>query len=361
MDQKLLKKLEKRKEEGTLRSLSHFEGFSDFYSNDYFGLSRVAAEKKATVYGSTGSRLISGNSAEAEECEKVLAAFFKSEAALIFNSGYDANLGFFSSVPQRGDTILYDEAIHASIRDGIRLSNAAYFSFRHNDVEDLRNKLNKISGVTYIAVEGLYSMDGDLAPLGVIADLATEFGAFLVVDEAHSAGVFGESGRGLVDQLGITSKVFARLVTFGKAYGSHGAAILGEKALVEYLVNFARSFIYTTALPSSEYFRVSQIVMNSQITDLQQTLRERITYFRKGLRSVSSVSDDSSPIQMIRMGQIDPTRQAANILQEYKIAVKPIFSPTVKAGHEGIRICLHSFNTIDEINELLNVLNNFQK
>lgn len=360
MDQKLLDKLEKRKEEGTLRSLSHFEGFSDFYSNDYFGMSRVVAEKKISVHGSTGSRLISGNSSEAEECEKELAVFFKAEAALVFNSGYDANLGFFSSVPQRGDTILYDESIHASIRDGIRLSNAASFSFRHNDFEDLRNKLNKISGVTYIAVEGLYSMDGDLAPLGIMADLAAEFGAFLVVDEAHSAGVYGESGRGLVDKLGVTSKVFARLVTFGKAYGSHGAAILGEKALIEYLVNFARSFIYTTALPPSDYFRVSQIVMSSQIPDLQQALRERIAYFRKGLRSVSSVSDDTSPIQMIRMGQIDSTRLAANILQEFNIAVKPIFNPTVKSGNEGIRICLHSFNSIDEINDLLNILNNFQ-
>ena len=361
MDQKLLKKLEKRKEEGTLRSLSRFEGFSDFYSNDYFGLSHIPTKEKSTVFGSTGSRLISGNSSEAEECEQVLAEFFGTESALVFNSGYDANVGFFSSVPQRGDTILYDEAIHASIRDGIRLSNASSFSFRHNDPEDLKNRLKKSSGTVYIAVEGLYSMDGDIAPLELMADIAVEHGACLIVDEAHSAGIFGNSGKGLVDQLGIHPKVYARIVTFGKAYGSHGAAVLGEGILIEYLINFARSFIYTTALPPSEYLRISAVVTNSEIPYLQRFLKERIVFFRDGLTAFHSVSDSFSPIQMIRICNVEQTKLAASVLQDYKLAVKPIYSPTVKVGQEGIRICLHSFNTVEEIKDLLTVLNNFQK
>jgi 8-amino-7-oxononanoate synthase len=361
MDQKLKNKLEKRKEEGTLRSLSHFEGFSDFYSNDYFGFSRIATTSEGKSYGSTGSRLISGNSIEASACEVFLAEFFKSEGALFFNSGYDANLGLFSSVPQRGDTVLYDEAIHASIRDGIRLSNAHSFSFVHSDIMDLRTKMAKSSGTVYIAVEGLYSMDGDLSPLRLIADLAAEHGAYLIVDEAHSAGVLGDSGRGVVDLLGIRNKVFARVVTFGKAYGSHGAAVLGEKALIGYLVNFARSFIYTTALPPSEYERVQKVVGSDMVHDLQKELHKKIRLFREGLSAFKPVSDERSPIQMIRLGNVEKTRLAAGILNDYKLGVKPIFSPTVKPGQEGIRICLHSTNSDEEIAQLLHVLNNFEK
>lgn len=361
MDQKLLNKLQKRIEEGTLRSLSRFEGFKDFYSNDYFGFSRIKTRSETKVFGSTGSRLISGNSHEAETCETQLANYFGAEAALVFNSGYDANIGIFSSVPQRGDTVLYDESIHASIRDGIRLSHAHSFAFKHNDFEDLKSKISRTGGTVYIVVEGLYSMDGDLAPLKEIAELAEEFGAYLIVDEAHSAGVFGSGGRGIADALHIRSKVFARLVTFGKAYGSHGAAILGQKVLVNYLVNYARSFIYTTALPPAEYDRIMNVVGSLLIGEQQLLLQERIAYFRKGLRAFSSVSDESSPIQMIRIGDIEKTKKASQILQDFKIAVKPIFSPTVKQGHEGVRVCLHTFNTAEEIDELLQVLNNFQK
>lgn len=361
MDQKLLNKLTKRKEEGTLRSLSHFEGFADFYSNDYFGLSRLETKVTSHAYGSTGSRLISGNSLHATECEDFLAEFFGAEAALVFNSGYDANVGFFSSVLQRGDTVFYDESIHASVRDGIRLSNAHSYSFHHNDLTDLEVKLKKTKGTVYVAVEGLYSMDGDIAPLSEMADLASLYGAYLVVDEAHSAGVFGNSGKGLTDELGIREKVFARVVTFGKAYGSHGAVILGERSLIDYLINFARSFIYTTALPPTEYERIRKLVGSEEIKVLQVQLQMKIARFVKVLHAFQSLSDHRSPIQMIRIGNIEKTHIAAAVLHDYKLAVKPIFSPTVKVGDEGIRICLHNFNTDTEIDELLHVLNNFQK
>ncbi len=193
-------KLKKREEEGTMRSLFRLENKLDFYSNDYLGMSSLDIRSEAKG-GSTGSRLISGNSKEAAECESFLADWFKTESALVFNSGYDANLGFFSSIPQKGDWVLYDEKIHASVRDGIRLSFANSFSFIHNDVTDLQKKIQKAEGAVFVVVESLYSMDGDFAPLGEIAAIGKLTNAKLVVDEAHACGVFGEHGRGIVDCL----------------------------------------------------------------------------------------------------------------------------------------------------------------
>lgn len=355
MDSKLIKKLLDRKKEGTIRSLSNFEGFIDFFSNDYLGLSELKVNSSISIFGATGSRLISGNSRQAIECEQKLSDFFESESALVFNSGYDANLGLFSSVPQKGDTIIYDEYIHASVRDGIRLSNANSFSFKHNSIIDLRTKLRNSAGTIYVAVESLYSMEGDIAPLKQIADLVSEFSAYLIVDEAHSCGVFGKDGRGIVDALELNDQVFARIITFGKAYGSHGACVLGKRSLIDYLINFARSFIYTTALPPSEYHRINQIIELRSINDLQKSLHDNISYFRGNLKSNFLISEINSPIQILRIGEISKTKHISDLLLNKNIAVKPIFSPTVKSGMESIRICIHSFNTKDEIDSLIEV------
>ena len=357
MDSKLIDKLNKRKTEGTLRSLSFFDGMADFCSNDYLGLSTSVTENISNQHGSTGSRLISGNSNEAEQCESFLANYFDSEAALVFNSGYDANIGFFSAVPQRSDVILYDEKIHASVRDGIRLSFARSFSFEHNSLEDLASKLKQIKGVVYIAIESLYSMDGDLAPIEEIAELAEKYGAYLIVDEAHASGIVGENGKGIVDHLSLNSKVFARIITFGKAYGSHGAAILGSLILKEFLINFARSFIYTTALSPSSYARIKQMVELSQSEIERKKLQENILLFRSLIKLNSISSDVISPIQMIRIGDIEKTKNLSLMLQQNNFAVKPIYSPTVKIGEEGIRICIHSFNTFEEIRNFCKIIN----
>ena len=357
MDSKLIDKLNTRKTEGTLRSLSFFDGMVDFCSNDYLGLSTSVTENISNQHGSTGSRLISGNSKEAEQCESFLANYFDSEAALVFNSGYDANIGFFSAVPQRSDVILYDEKIHASVRDGIRLSFARSFSFEHNSLEDLASKLKQIKGVVYIAIESLYSMDGDLAPIEEIAELAEKYGAYLIVDEAHASGIVGENGKGIVDHLSLNSKVFARIITFGKAYGSHGAAILGSLILKEFLINFARSFIYTTALSPSSYARIKQMVELSQSEIERKKLQENILLFRSLIKLNSISSDVISPIQMIRIGDIEKTKNLSLMLQQNNFAVKPIYSPTVKIGEEGIRICIHSFNTFEEIRNFCKIIN----
>jgi 8-amino-7-oxononanoate synthase len=353
MDANLIHKLNERMKEGTLRSLSCFDGMTDFFSNDYLGLARQPRNSKVEHTGSTGSRLISGTSKEALECESFLAEQFKAETALVFNSGYDANLGFFGSVPQKGDTIIYDQLIHASVRDGIRLSHAKALSFTHNSLEDLEKKLRLAEGAIYVAIESLYSMDGDLALLQQIADLCNQFRAYLIVDEAHAAGVFG---KGLVDELGIGDLVFARLITFGKAYGAHGAVILGSTQLKDYLINFARSFIYTTALPPAAYQLIQQHG-SLDLTSLQNQLRQNITIFRSNMSAARLSSDQRSPIQIIPIGDITKTRELSEKLQASGFAVKPIYSPTVPKGEERIRICLHAFNTEEEIIRLASFLN----
>jgi 8-amino-7-oxononanoate synthase len=358
MDQKLIDKLILRKSEGTLRSLSCFEGFIDFYSNDYLGLAKDSAEVSISNHsGGTGSRLISGNSKEAENCESIVAHFFNAEAALVYNSGYDANVGLFSALLQRGDTILYDADIHASVRDGIRLSLATAYSFTHNSLVDLRLKLEKAKGTIYIAVESLYSMNGDVAPLKEITEIAKEFNAYLIVDEAHSGGVFGTSGRGLVEELKLENDVFARLITFGKAYGYHGAAVLGSQQLKEFLINFSRSFIYTTALPPEAYNQIQARVTKNSIREYQNRLASNIALFRAETIQLSIQSDVKSPIQMFRIGSIEKTKKLAQELQNAKMAVKPIYSPTIKRGEESIRICIHASNSTDEIGLLCAYLN----
>ncbi len=360
MDQKLLNKILKRKEEGTLRSLSSFDGMIDFFSNDYLGLAKIETSG-VYAHGSTGSRLISGTSKTAMNAEKELAKFFNSESALLFNSGYDSNLGFFSAVPQRGDTIIYDELIHASVRDGIRLSFAHHFSFLHNDIEDLEKKINSAKGTVYVAIESLYSMDGDLSPLRKIQQICAKKNAYLIIDEAHSSGVLGENGKGFVNALGLESKVFARLITFGKAYGSHGAVILGSKDLTEFLTNFARSFIYTTALPDATVARNNTIVRTEDLNDRRLKLQNNLTYFRSNFLHPGLISETNSPIQILQIGSIEETSVLAKKIQDRGMAVKAIFSPTISKGKERIRLCFHSFNTKNEIDVLIKVLSEAEK
>ena len=348
------KRLAKRYEDGSNRSLSLFNESIDFYSNDYLGFSKTHTSHNITktIGGSTGSRLLSGNSKAAEECELFLANYFQSEAALVFNSGYDANIGLFSSLPQKGDTVIYDSLIHASVRDGIRLSYADSYSFRHNDIDDLKQKLKRAKGTVFVAIESLYSMDGDLAPIESIHKICEENNALLIVDEAHAGGVLGEEGKGL----SLTLNVFARLITFGKAYGSHGAVVLSSNKVKDYLINFARSFIYTTALPKESYIRISDILTKKdELTNSQNSLRENIFYFRK-IFDKELISDFLSPIQIISCPGVENAKKMAKKLQENGFAVKPILSPTVAEGSERIRICFHSFNSKQDIKQLVNLL-----
>lgn len=356
MDDKLKKRILNRKKDGTLRQLNHNNISVDFFSNDYLGMAKEDFSQNTSSRGSTGSRLLSGNSKAAINCESKLASFFDSENTLVFNSGYDANLGLLSCVPQRGDYILYDELIHASIRDGIRLSFAKSSSFKHNDCDDLKKQLRALKGTVYIVVESLYSMDGDMATLKSIGILSQEFGAYLIVDEAHACGVFGSDGKGIVHGRSMQGLVFCRIVTFGKAYGYHGAGILCSNELKEYLVNYSRSFIYTTALPPEAYASIIERVESTSIRKRQVMLHNNIAYLRDNVQNCDFISEENSPIQVLVFDNKEKLFNLIDKLSKAGIYTKPILPPTVPLNSFRIRLCIHSYNSIEEIKLLISCL-----
>ena len=371
INDRLQNALNKREEDNALRRLKTENQLIDFCSNDYLGFSRnellrniifETAEKTSFhLNGSTGSRLISGNSSFTENLEQRIAAFHNVEAALLYNSGYDANIGLFSSVPKRNDTVFYDELIHASIHDGLRMNHfAKSISFKHNDINDLKNKLNLALGEVFVVIESVYSMDGDLAPLKEFATLCEENHWNLIVDEAHATGVIGKKGEGLVQLEHLEKKVFARVHTFGKAMGCHGAVILGSSLLRDYLINFSRSFIYTTALPAHAQIAIDEgykfLTKNSYLVN---ELKDKISLFRK--TSTNTVREkviafDSAIISLLYPGN-EKVKELAKRIQYAGFDVKPILHPTVPKGAERLRICLHIFNTDDDIIKLVELLN----
>ena len=372
LHQRLAQHLAQREAEGTRRRLTQpAPGLVDFSSNDYLGLSRHAAVQaalqQATVEaaGSTGSRLLTGNSAAAEALETYLASFHRAKAALLFNSGYAANLGFFAAVPRRGDIIFYDEASHASVKDGIRGSFATAYSFRHNDVADLERRLARVKpvgGAVFVAVEALYSMDGDMAPLPELAALCRAQGLYLVVDEAHSNGLYGPGGEGLVVELGLTADVFARILTFGKALGSQGAAVAGPAVLRDYLLNFSRPFIYTTALPPST---VAGLAAAYKLLPTMHAERQRLFQLSKYLKArlntvpglrVPPASHIIHPVFFPEQPGPEAIRHLALTAQQAGFDVRPIVSPTVPVGTERLRLIVHSYNTEAEIDSLAAVV-----
>jgi 8-amino-7-oxononanoate synthase len=357
----LHKKLDERRENGTLRSLKPFSGGIDFYSNDYLGMAtheeihvkakNILLEKELFQRnGSGGSRLLSGNFAFYEEVESYLADFFGVEAALVYHSGYDALLGTLSCLPTRSDTVLYDDLVHASARDGIRLSAAKSFSFRHNDLLDLESKIKRAEGNVFVVVESLYSMDGDTAPLDEMYELQKKYGFVWLIDEAHSGGIYGEKGKGLSHQFSGNENII-RFITFGKAYGVEGACVLGSKALRDYLVNFSRSFIYTTA-PAPEFFAKikSSVEIVSAAHEERMALNENIQTFINTFSYHFPCTN--SPIQIYKAGSKKKLLDITNQLLEVNITVRPIFYPTVREGEERLRIILHAFNNEFQIENL---------
>jgi len=349
-----------------LRTLRSDHSGIDFFSNDYLGLAQSATlfdsiekelqKRGLQQSGATGSRLLSGNSLLIEETEAFLAELFDGEAALIFNSGYAANQGVLSCLPQRNDTILYDELAHACMKDGARLSMAKRFSFRHNDLNDLEAKIKRSTGRVFVAVESVYSMDGDLCPLGELVLICEKYGANVILDEAHSTGCFGEQGNGIACMQKLSSRIPIRIYTFGKAMGIHGACVVGSKKLIEYLVNFSRSFIYTTALPPHSIISIRKAFDHlKQNPSLQTDLAKCIMHFTKEAKGVFPHINES-PIQTMMIEGNERVRVASSLLKKNGLEVRPILSPTVKAGRERLRICLHAFNTTHEIGQLVSQL-----
>lgn len=359
-------KLSQRKEEGLVRKLISTRLPVDFFSNDYLGLARskeladnieALHQQLGVQNGSGGSRLLAGNSAFTEAIEKELSQIFKSEAALIFNSGYAANLSVLSSIPQKDDTILYDSLAHASLKDGARLSLARRYSFRHNDLEDLETKLKHSKGKIFVVVESIYSMDGDECPLPQIIALAEKYDATLILDEAHSTGVAGPKGAGLAVKHNLHEKIDIRIYTFGKGMGVHGACVAGADTLIRYLINFARPFIYTTALSQHQVASIhcAFAYLGSNM-NLQAKLKNKIDLYLREAGSLANRTSSHSAIQTILCPGNENVRQLANALQEKGFDVRPILSPTVPKGTERLRICLHTFNTDEEIHDLTQTL-----
>lgn len=364
IDEYLAKKLATRKTQNAYRELQLPSGLIDFCSNDYLGLARLELKSSATSltptsWGATGSRLISGHSQLAEQLEFFLAQFHQTEAALLFNSGYQANLGLLSCLSTRHDTIVYDQLIHASLRDGIQLSPAKAFNFAHNDIEDLARKLQLAKGQKIVVIESIYSMDGDEAPIADILSVCEKYDAQLIVDEAHATGVFGPAGEGVVVARGLQDQVWARIHTFGKAVGAHGAVIVGSQLLKDYLINFSRAFIYTTALPDHLLERVQQAYGEILKREKTKKLVEIIDRFKAHLspESLLHFTDSQSPIQSLIVGGNSQTKDFSTLLRKAGFDVRAILSPTVASGKERLRICLHTFNTLEEITTLTGLIN----
>ncbi|TKA68847.1 hypothetical protein B0A55_07313 [Friedmanniomyces simplex] len=343
-----------------------------------------------TNTGSGGSRLLDGNSTYAETLERQIATFHHAPAGLLCNSGFDANVGLFSCLPQPGDIIIHDSAIHASVHDGMRLSRAAQcLPFAHNDIASFRNVLQACVASdpavrhgqrnVFVAVETVYSMDGDIAPLRAIVALLHDKtllpagNAYLIVDEAHSTGLYGEQGRGLVCELGLESEVTVRLHTFGKALAANGAVLLCSPVIREYLVNYARPMIYTTfmSFPALAGIKASYAFLQTEKAEglarnLMGVLIPGLHARLLALQETLMIKDESSS-SLLRVPAECPQSPIFAVLssepkalaaycQSKGFVVRGIVPPTVAAGTERIRVCLHGGNTIEQLDGLVAVI-----
>lgn len=362
----LQSELNVRKSKDELRQLFNDKNLIDFITNDYLGFSGlIHVESSLDKNSPSASRLLGGNNDMILELEASIASFHGYEAALFYTSGYAANSGLFSCLLTRHDTYIYDEQIHASIRDGIRLSLANSFSFKHNDLLDLQEKIKNAKGNVVVVTEAVFSMEGDTAPLTGLVRLCKENNCEIIVDEAHSIGLFGNEGRGLVHQLNLTKDVFAVVYTYGKAMGAHGGAIAGSKVLRDYLVNFSRPFIYTTAPSFHQVMAVKTAysLLASPIYDQQlRLLKKNVAVFEETIQqALKWHSFKASHINGLKTVNKETTIQVAAQLREKGYNCRPVLSPTVAPGDERIRVNIHAYNTIVQIQDFIHLYANLVK
>lgn len=381
--------LQSRIANGLIRTLREADSHSvDFSSNDYLGLARPGPFQRflserlranpPSTSGATGSRLLTGHSSPIVKFETQAAAFHHVQSALLFSSGYDANLATLSTLPGPEDAVVHDALIHASMHDGLRLSRArdALFQFAHNDVADMQARIEEVvthvQGSVFIVVETVYSMDGDVAPLSSIMSTAAHLERRLgrqiriIADEAHAVGLFGPCGEGLLFARGLHThpNLLATVVTFGKAFAAHGAVVLARSIVRDYLINYARPLIYSTAPPPhtvtvlsaaydfavTEHARVARRALWT-VVDLFDTLSRRQLPARALLPSAGR-----SPIQAVIIPGNRAVVEATQCLRAHGFDVYPIRSPTIPRGTERIRIVLHAHNDETEIVRLVDVL-----
>ena len=359
----------------TLKKLP--KGVINFCSNDYLGLSHhpkvirgaIQATKKYGA-GSGAARLVSGNNPLMEELEQRLAQWKKTESVLLFNSGYHANIGVIPALADENTIIFSDELNHASIIDGCRLSRAKVQVYRHNDMDDLEELLRR-GGVSppannvilgrgnpaptkIIITESVFSMEGDLAPLDDLKNLAEKYGALLYVDEAHAVGVFGEKGCGRVWDI---SDNIITMGTLGKAFGSYGAFVAGSEPVKKYLINKARSFIFATALPPAALgasLAALKIIQSREGEKLREELWSSIDLVNREL----ALDQGDSPIFSIRIGDSKKTMGISEKLLRNKIYIQGIRPPTVPVGTSRLRLTLSASHSVNDLGKLISILRN---
>jgi 8-amino-7-oxononanoate synthase len=366
---RLDRELHSLKAAGRYRTLRLSHGIS-LSSNDYLGLSLnreiqaslVAALTEGSPHGSTGSRLLTGHHLNIDETEKRFARWQETESALYFSSGYLANLGLLTSVISEDDGVVSDVLNHASLIDAMRLIGCEKRIVEHLNLGAYEAALKALSGRrTFVIVESLYSMGGDLAPLVELTDLCQEWGAHLIVDEAHATALFGPSGQGRVCGEAVRSKVFASIHTCSKGIGLSGAFVCGSSLLKEAMINRARSFIYSTAAPP---FLLSGIDTAIEIIRADDGLRKRPLILgqrlRDNLEGVVDTGNSQSQIVPLILGEDQRTVKVAESLRELGWDVYPIRPPTVPDGESRIRVVMHtglSEEAVDDFStDIINIL-----
>jgi 8-amino-7-oxononanoate synthase len=350
------------------RSLVEIQGVN-FCSNDYLGLAEhpglraevAEAVRLAEKIGGTGSRLLSGQTEVWRDLEEEFAKFAGTESALFFTTGYAANVGLLSSLVGKDDLVFSDECNHASLIDGMRLSGARKVIYSHLNLNALEDALRREPGTSprkLIVSESVFSMDGDIAPLVELATLAEKYNAALILDEAHATGVHGPAGHGLAAAAGITSKVLAIIHTCGKALASAGAFVCGPAVLKEHLVNHARTFIFSTALPSyfAQQIRTA-LRLAEGMNEGRASLLQRAAWFRAALQSKGfDTAGTASQIVPVVLGNNDATLDAAEHLQREGFAVRGIRPPTVPEGGSRLRLSLTARISEQELSRVVHSL-----
>ncbi|RLU02367.1 MAG: 8-amino-7-oxononanoate synthase [Ketobacter sp.] len=345
----------------------HCDGRSllNFCSNDYLGLAShprvIDAAKQAMEqfgFGSGASHLVIGHSRVHHELEERLADWVGRRRALLFSTGYMANLGVISALVERGDTVLEDKLNHASLLDGAQLSRGQLQRYHHNDVDSLRQRLVQSSGRTLVVTDSVFSMDGDVAPLQEISELCQQHNAWLMVDDAHGLGVLG-GGRGCLAEYGFTSQqVPIYMGTLGKALGTFGAFVAGDEPLIEYLIQSARSYIYTTAMPPSVAAATlaSLDLLNAEQWRVEK-LRQLIAYFKQGANQLGlPMMPSATAIQPLLLHDSEAALRVSDALLRKGFLVGAIRPPTVPANSARLRITLSADHSERDIDQLLDAL-----
>jgi 8-amino-7-oxononanoate synthase len=389
-DEELSQRLETLREQGLRRELRRVDSaqgprikiggktFLNFSSNDYLGLANHPALKEAAIKavekfgtGAGASRLICGSLAPFHELEESLADFKKTEAALTFSTGYAAAIGTICALLGKDDIIVIDKLVHASIVDAAKLSGAKLRVFDHNDLNDLEKILRwakEVQSRTLVVTESIFSMDGDRAPLREIVRLKNKYDAWLMVDEAHATGIFGKGGRGLAEELGVSDQTEIQMGTLGKALGSSGGYICGSRTLVDFLVNRARSFIFSTApVPAAAAAATAgiKVVQSKEGKQRRERLMERVQQCRTGVAPVFDLKKfgnrrDACPtlnaIIPLIVGDETKAVEAAAKLREKNIFIPAIRYPTVARGKARLRVTLTAAHTSEDISQLMHAL-----